>query len=198
MNRRWPTALAAGAIAFASFAGVGNAQPGGAAPEKIDIGSLSDGDVIPGRYVVIMEDEPLVAQFGQDGLDSKAADKADQGLRKGQDKARAAAGVSASAVTSTYTVALNGFAAELTESQANKLAATDGVVTVLPDVWREAQTDNSGEFLGLNSPGGLRAKGYDGEGVVVGVIDNGIWPEHPSFADDGSYSTPPQAAGLAL
>ncbi len=194
--RRWPAALMVGAMAFASFTSVGSATPGGAVTADIDVSSLSDGDVIPGRYVVIMEDEPLVAQFGQDRLGTNAAKKADKAMRKGHQKALAAAGVAANAVSTEYTVALNGFAAELTEAQATKISNVDGVLRVMPDVWREAQTDNSGDFLGLNNPGGLRAKGYDGEGVIVGVIDNGIWPEHPSFADDGSYATPPEAAGI--
>ncbi|MGH9008782.1 MAG: S8 family serine peptidase, partial [Acidimicrobiia bacterium] len=51
-----------------------------------------------------------------------------------------------------------------------------------------ADTDLSGhpaEFLGL--PDGLWARlggpDHAGEGVVIGVIDSGIYPEHPSFAD---------------
>ena len=49
----------------------------------------------------------------------------------------------------------------------------------------------SGEFLGLTGPGRAYASGLTGENVVVGVIDTGIWPEHPSFADDGSYGPSP-------
>lgn len=195
MRRRWPIALTAGAIAFASFTSVGNADPGNSTT-TIDVGSLSDGEVVPGRYVVIMEDEPLVAQFGQDRLDSKAAGNAGKALKKGHAKALAQAGVSASAVTYDYTVSMNGFAVELSPAQVAKMSSADGVLTVIPDVWREASTDNSGDFLGLDSPGGVRAKGYDGEGIIVGVIDSGIWPEHASFADDGSYSTPPEKASI--
>ena len=45
-------------------------------------------------------------------------------------------------------------------------------------------------FLGLDGEGEAYASGLTGEGVVVGVIDTGIWPEHPSFADDGTYPQP--------
>ncbi len=37
---------------------------------------------------------------------------------------------------------------------------------------------------------GVGDRASPAQGVVVGVIDTGIWPEHPSFADDGSYCTP--------
>ena len=57
---------------------------------------------------------------------------------------------------------------------------------VLPDEMRYRTTDSSPTFLGLDRSGRTRGRtGYDGEDVVVGVIDYGIWPEHPSFADDG-------------
>ena len=41
--------------------------------------------------------------------------------------------------------------------------------------------------MGLDGRSESWRSGLTGAGVTVGVIDTGIWPEHPSFADDGSY-----------
>ena len=91
---------------------------------------------------------------------------------------------------------MNGYSAILTESQADAIKAQKEVLLVLEDQMRYKQTDSSPEFLGLTVKGGAYDSGYTGEGVVVGVIDTGIWPEHPSFADDGSYTPLPDYAGL--
>ena len=53
------------------------------------------------------------------------------------------------------------------------------------DVLKQKQTDVSPALLGLDGKKEAWASGYTGKGVVVGVIDSGIWPEHPSFADNG-------------
>ena len=86
---------------------------------------------------------------------------------------------------------MNGFAATMTQQQAQKLAGTAGVAFVVPDELRQPTTDASGDFLGLSGPYGPWANGLTGEDVVIGVIDTGIWPEHPSVADDGSYGPSP-------
>lgn len=86
-----------------------------------------------------------------------------------------------------FRYSFNGFAAQLTLDQANKLAAVDGVLAVSPDELLTLDTATTPTFLGLTSPGGLWDQvggvGSAGEGVVVGIVDGGIWPEHPSFSD---------------
>lgn len=85
-----------------------------------------------------------------------------------------------------YTVALNGFAAHLTAKQATTLAKSPGVLAVTPDRIRQPDTFNSPEFLGLREEGSLwdQVGGQEnaGKGVIVGVLDTGIWPESKSFA----------------
>jgi hypothetical protein len=47
------------------------------------------------------------------------------------------------------------------------------------------------QFLNLTGKGEAYNSKIDGTGVLVGVIDTGIWPEHPSFADDGTLPAAP-------
>ena len=87
-----------------------------------------------------------------------------------------------------YSITFNGFAAELTAADAAKLARTPGVKAVRKDQKRKADTTRTPEFLGLTKPGGLwdqlggPGRRGAGSGVVVGVIDTGLWPESPSLA----------------
>ena len=86
-------------------------------------------------------------------------------------------------IDQSYTTAVNGFAADLTALQAAKLASTPGVLSVTKDELRHVTTDQALEFLGMpqlwQEAGGQNRAGA---GVVVGVLDTGIWPESASFA----------------
>jgi subtilisin family serine protease len=85
----------------------------------------------------------------------------------------------------SYRLAFNGFAAQLTAAQAAALAAHPAVLRVRPDEIRQLRSNASSDFLGLRAAdGGLRTGlGLKGENVVIGVIDSGITPGHPSFSD---------------
>jgi subtilisin family serine protease len=85
----------------------------------------------------------------------------------------------------SYRYALNGFAARLTPAQARKLESRRDVRRVWPDRAKSIATNASPRFLGLlSTTGGLRADlKLSGENVVIGVIDSGIAPGHPSFRD---------------
>ncbi len=83
----------------------------------------------------------------------------------------------------SYRYGLNGFAARMTASQAQKLEHLPEVMNVWEDEVRPMATRFSPSFLGLFDPdNGLRSvEGLDGDGVVIGVIDSGITPEHPAL-----------------
>ncbi|HSL30219.1 MAG TPA: S8 family serine peptidase [Anaerolineales bacterium] len=86
-----------------------------------------------------------------------------------------------------YVYSFNGFAAKMSLEQANKLALANGVVLVSPDEALTLDTSSTPAFLGLSSPGGLWDQlggiGSAGEGVIIGIVDGGVWPESLSFAD---------------
>ncbi len=138
-----------------------------------------------------MAADPLVATIAPDDLDTPAADAQAAVLEETHDEVLAEAGVDSADKVQDYTNALNGFSAVISHDEAVKIAGSPDVALVVPDELRQATTDSSGEFLGLTGRGRAYASGLTGEDVVIGVIDTGIWPEHPSFADDGSYGPSP-------
>jgi subtilisin family serine protease len=92
----------------------------------------------------------------------------------------------------SYRYAFNGFAARMTPVQAQKLGAKRGVLRVWEDRTRYLNTSDSPRFLDLlNGNSGLRtALELKGDGIVIGVIDSGITPQHPSFDDKGPARKP--------
>lgn len=156
-------------------------------------------------YIVVMKQDPVIAYEGDEaGLpatkpgksgkvnpNSAHVKKYQKYLEASHNASLAKAGADVDAKVHDYTVALNGYSAILTEAEAKDVAAQSAVMLVLPDQMRYVDTDSSPAFLGLTGPAGAYQTGYDGEGVLVGVIDTGIWPEHPSFADDGSFPDAP-------
>jgi subtilisin family serine protease len=152
-----------------------------------------------GSYIVVMKADPLVASIAPDDLDSAAAQAQSDVLDGTHDDVLTDAGVSTEAKVQDYTNAVNGFSAVIGYDQAVEISKDPKVAVVLPDELRQitstsSASDNSGRseddlgnFLGLTGRGRAWASGLTGEGVIVGVIDTGIWPEHPSFADNGTY-----------
>ncbi len=110
--------------------------------------------------------------------------------------------VGASESVYNYTYLYNGFAAKMTHEQALAAAAMPEVVAVTPDTIVEADTTTTPQFLGLDAPGGLWAQlggpSRAGEGVIIGVIDSGIWPESASFTDDGNNRPLPRWKGSCV
>lgn len=187
MSRRSAVVISTLALVAAALGPIGFA--GAAQEPEPDPGAVPESP--SGSYIVVMEADPLVVTEGAEGLGTPAAEAQAEELVEGQDAALNETGIGDEEKVNEYTVALNGFSALLSQEEAEALAARKDVALVVPDELQQVQTDASPEFLGLSGRGEAWASGVTGEGVVVGVIDTGIWPEHPSFADDGSYAAPP-------
>ncbi|GAV82227.1 Inhibitor_I9 domain-containing protein [Cephalotus follicularis] len=104
----------------------------------------------------------------------------------------------------SYKHSINGFAAVLTPYEASKLSELEEVVSVFKSYPRKysVQTTRSWEFVGLHEDDDvhkqnqfrignllLEKAGY-GRGIIVGLMDNGVWPESKSFSDEGMGSIP--------
>lgn len=101
-----------------------------------------------------------------------------------------------------YDVAFNGVALEFTAAEAAAMAGRDGVVAVERDRLHTPQTDAGPRWIGADAIWNAAAPiGNRGEGVVIGIIDSGINPTHPSFAaraSDGHLHVNPLGRQLGV
>jgi hypothetical protein len=106
-----------------------------------------------------------------------------------------AAQVPGARVRQSLRTVYGGVAALVPANRVRDLLAIDGVVAVQNDEPRELLTDSSPEFIGADTiyPD-LGGDSDAGKGVMIGVLDTGAWPEHPSFADQGNLDPPPGPA----
>jgi subtilisin family serine protease len=114
-----------------------------------------------------------------------------QRLSDEQDKILSQTAPSAEKIYS-YLFSLNGFAVRMSEAQAAKMEHMPEVLHIWEDEIRPLATNQSANFLGLfDNEVGLRGTpGLDGEGIVIGVIDSGISPEHPALSDTREADRP--------
>jgi subtilisin family serine protease len=94
--------------------------------------------------------------------------------------------VSGETIRSSYRVAYGGIAMELPANQVDELVSVDGVVAVQQDTLNQPLTSVTPAFTGASAVWpSLGGSARAGEGVIVGVLDTGVFPEHPSFVDPG-------------
>jgi subtilisin family serine protease len=92
----------------------------------------------------------------------------------------------AAKVGKSFTTAYGGIAVTLPANKAKDLLAVPGVVAVQADTLQHTLTDSTPQFVGATKVWpSLGGSSKAGAGVIVGVLDSGVWPEHPSFADPG-------------
>ena len=199
-GRKFVLLISAAVLTFAgaasaplSFAGSNKSEVellGGAAAPKSNSSSI---------YIVRMADAPVVAYDGK--VKGYSATRVAKGQKLDAEDPRvekyfgyltsrhdnALQKVGAAKKVYSYGYVFNGFAAELTDAQAEKLKAMSDVVTVWKDEERTVDTNRTPAFLGLSASGGLwdqlGGQSSAGEDIVIGMVDSGFWPENPSFSD---------------
>ncbi|KAL1293337.1 hypothetical protein HN51_053985 [Arachis hypogaea] len=101
----------------------------------------------------------------------------------------------------SYTRYINGFAAMLRDEVAAEIEKHPEVVSVFLNEGLKLHTTRSWEFMsmehqsGVISPASVFSKAKFGEDTIIGNFDTGVWPESPSFSDEGIGPIPSRWKG---
>lgn len=151
----------------------------------------------PETYIVYMAQGDSVDAASDSTPEERYAAKLRNAMQ-GSDPSVAGTSDDDTAVTLTYvydSAAVRGFAAPMDSVTAETLRGDPEVMAVVPDGTVEPHTTHTPDFLGLSS-GKLWPQSKQGQDVIVGIIDTGVWPESQSFSDAGIGPIPAKWKGI--
>uniref|UniRef100_A0A7N0VKZ9 Uncharacterized protein n=1 Tax=Kalanchoe fedtschenkoi TaxID=63787 RepID=A0A7N0VKZ9_KALFE len=104
------------------------------------------------------------------------------------------------AIIYSYNKHINGFAAVLSEEEAERIKNLPNVVSVFENNKVQLHTTRTWEFLGLEQDGvatsqSLWKKSNYGKDTIIATLDTGFWPESESFSDKGLGPVPSRWKG---
>ncbi|CAM6105274.1 unnamed protein product [Calypogeia fissa] len=154
-------------------------------------------------YMVLVEGEPVVSYRGSvpgfvatDGFSQRSSSFSKEGVQAVQAYSTlllsqqdslldSALGIGTYNKIYGYNHLVNGFAVDISPDQADVLSTMPGVKHMELDRRVETCTTHTPDYLGLVSGMWNAAGGVDnaGEDIIIGMVDTGINPTHPSFAD---------------
>ncbi|KDP25551.1 hypothetical protein JCGZ_20707 [Jatropha curcas] len=95
----------------------------------------------------------------------------------------------------SYHNIISGFSARLTHEEVKAMEEINGFVLARPERKLHLQTTHTPSFLGLHRQMGFWKESNFGKGVIIGVLDGGVFPSHPSFNDKGMPPPPAKWKG---
>ncbi|KAL3746753.1 hypothetical protein ACJRO7_015655 [Eucalyptus globulus] len=95
----------------------------------------------------------------------------------------------------SYQNVMTGFAARLTPDEVATMQDKPGFVAAHPEQIYSLQTTHSPQFLGLPLNQGSSNSSTMGKGIIIGIMDTGVTPDHPSFSGDGMPPPPAKWKG---
>jgi len=173
--------------AFALVAGAAQARPDAPSQELVEVVVGLDGAPLavarPGRTLAATGGRrlSLSTPTSRSYLRSLAS-------RQSTLEARIEAALPGAAVTRRYRVVANGLAVLVPRDQVGRLASVAGVTRVYPSVRYRTLLDRSVPQIGAPALWGAGLENA-GQGMKIGIIDEGIDQKHPLF-DPRGYSMP--------